>query len=180
MALPKAQLIKRAKKIKLLAMDVDGVLTNGDVLVLESGEEVKVFNAKDRLALAMVRERGYPLLTAWITGRSSNAVDASAKDLGISFLVQKCAQKKTALEKILKENRLDFDEAAYIGDDVIDLPVMRACGLSACPQDAVSDVRKIADYISPLAGGRGAVRDVLEIILRAQGKWDALISSFFH
>ncbi len=180
MTLSKAQFVKRAKQIKLLAMDVDGVLTNGDILVLESGEELKVFNAKDRLALALLRETGAPLLTAWITGRASNAVAMSAKDLGITFLVQKCAEKKAALKKILDEKGLSFEQAAYIGDDVIDLPVMRACGLSACPIDAVPDVRAIAGFVSKVPGGRGAVRDVLETILRAQGKWDALAQLFFH
>ena len=95
-------------------------------------------------------------------------------------MVQKCSSKKEALEKILNERSLRFDEAAYIGDDLIDLPVMGAVGFSACPSDAVSDVLKRSDYVSPLQGGRGVVRDVLEYILRAQGRWDALLASFLR
>lgn len=180
MPLPKAQVVKRAKKIKLLAMDVDGVLTNGDVLILDSGEELKTFNAKDRLALALLRDRRANLITAWITGRSSNAVKASAEDLGIMHLVQKCQVKKDALEKILREHSLTFEDAAYVGDDIIDLPAMRACGLSICPSDAVSDVLMHSNVVSKVAGGRGVARDALEIILRAQGKWDELISPFLR
>ena len=180
MPLPKAQLLKRAKKIKLIAMDVDGVLTNGDIVLRDSGEEVKAWNAKDRLSLALVRDSKVPLIFAWITGRSSKTVEVTAADLGIQHLVQKSSTKKEALEGILKKHSLGLEEAAFIGDDIIDLPVMRAVGFSACPGDAVRDVLQYSNYISPLLGGRGVVRDVLEYILRAQGKWDALIAPFLR
>lgn len=178
MALAKAALIKRARNIKLVAMDVDGVLTDGSVIVLQSGEEVKVWNSKDRLLMAALRDAKFPVKLAWITGRSSKAVADGAADLGISHVVQKCADKKAALADILKSEQLSFDQAAFIGDDLIDLPVLRAAGLACCPSDAVTDVRKHVHYVSPIAGGRGATRDVLEFILRAQNLWDALLRPF--
>lgn len=171
-------LSKRAKKIKLIAMDVDGVLTDGGIIVLESGEEVKVWNAKDRLGLAVLRDKKNLLFTAWITARTSKTVAASAEDLGINHLVQKSASKKEALEAILASHQLSFEQAAYIGDDLVDLGVMKQVGLAACPSDAVPDIKKICHYVSPLAGGRGVARDVLELILKAQGKWNDLVASF--
>lgn len=178
MAEKKSALIKRAQKIKLIAIDVDGVLTDGEIVVLESGEEIKAWNAKDRLGLAVVREQKIPLIFAWITGRSSKAVEFSAADLGIHHLVQKCSDKKKALGNILESRRLSFDQAAFIGDDLIDLPLLRAVGFSACPADAVRDVRERVHYVSAVSGGRGVGRDVLEFILRAQKKWDALLKPF--
>ncbi len=180
MPLSKPQLVLRAKKIKLIAMDVDGVLTDGGVLVYRSGEEVKVWNAKDRLCLALIRDNKLPYIFVWITGRSSESVAAGAEDLGIHHVLQKCQKKKDALEVILSSHRLKWDEAAFIGDDLIDLPAIRAAGFGACPSDAVSDVRRHAHYISPIAGGRGIVRDVLEFILKAQKKWDPLVAPFLR
>lgn len=178
--LPSAALAARAKKIKIIAMDVDGVLTPGDVVVLESGEEVKAWNVKDRLGMALVRDRGLPLRFAWITGRSSNTVVRSAEDLGISYVVQKCEDKKTALSKILLNAGLSFEEAAFIGDDLIDLPALLSAGFSACPRDACPDVLKRVHYVSPVPGGRGVLRDVMEFILKAQRAWDPLVRSFLE
>jgi 3-deoxy-D-manno-octulosonate 8-phosphate phosphatase (KDO 8-P phosphatase) len=167
----------RAKKIKIIGMDVDGVLTAGDILILESGEEIKLWNSKDRLAISLVRERDIPLQFAWITGRSSAAVTAAAKDLGVKHVVQGCKNKRNAMKDILDRCGFTFDQASYIGDDLIDLSVLSAVGLSACPSDAVPDVRKSVHYISTVAGGRGVVRDVLELVLRAQKTWDPLVAS---
>jgi 3-deoxy-D-manno-octulosonate 8-phosphate phosphatase (KDO 8-P phosphatase) len=168
----------RAKKIKLIAMDVDGVLTAGDIVVLNSGEEVKLWNSKDRLCMALMRELKIPIVLAWITGRSSKTVSFAAKDLGIAHLVQGSHDKKKALETILKNRNLSFSEAAYIGDDLIDIPPLAHVGFSACPADAALDVLRKVHYVSPLGGGKGAVRDVLEFILKAQNQWEKLVSSF--
>jgi 3-deoxy-D-manno-octulosonate 8-phosphate phosphatase (KDO 8-P phosphatase) len=178
MALTKAALVKRARNIRLLAMDVDGVLTAGDIIVLESGEEIKLWNAKDRMAFASIRSQKIPLILAWITGRASKSVSSNAENLGIPHVVQKCEDKKSALEKILTERGLSFDQAAFIGDDLIDLRVMQHVGFSACPADAVPDVKKISNYVSAIDGGRGVGRDVVEFILKAQNKWDGVIRAF--
>jgi 3-deoxy-D-manno-octulosonate 8-phosphate phosphatase (KDO 8-P phosphatase) len=177
MKLSSSALISRARKIKIIGMDVDGVLTGGEIIVLESGEEIKFWNAQDRLGLALLRDRKVPLIIAWITGRQSNAVQWAARDLGVSHVVQKCHDKKKAFQTILDEHKFSFEEAAFIGDDLIDLQVLHAVGFSACPKDAVPDVKKRVHYISPLNGGRGVVRDVCEFILRAQKKWDPLVNS---
>lgn len=174
----RARQIELARRIRLIAMDVDGVLTNGDVTVLNSGEEVKTWNAKDRLLMALLRDMNAPYVLAWITGRKSQSVVDAATDLGIRYLVQKCADKKAALATILEKENLAWEQAAFIGDDLIDIPVMRACGFSACPSDAVRDVRSLSNYVAAVPGGRAAVRDVLEFILRAQKKWDALLKPF--
>jgi 3-deoxy-D-manno-octulosonate 8-phosphate phosphatase (KDO 8-P phosphatase) len=178
MALSRSQQTAAARSVRLIAMDVDGVLTNGGVTVLNSGEEVKTWNAKDRLLIALLRDTRAPFVLAWITGRKSQSVLDAASDLGIRYLVQKCADKKAAMTEILGKENLAWPQAAYIGDDLIDLPVMRSCGFSACPSDAVKDVRAMADYVAPVPGGRAAVRDILEFILRAQKKWDALLKPF--
>jgi 3-deoxy-D-manno-octulosonate 8-phosphate phosphatase (KDO 8-P phosphatase) len=177
---PRGELAKRARGIKLLAMDVDGVLTGGEIIILESGEEVKLFNSKDRLGLAVMRDAAVPLKLAWITGRASKAVTEAARDLGVADVVMKSRDKRGALEIILRKHGISFEEAAYIGDDLIDLSVLKAVGFSACPVDATEDVRRHVHYVSPFAGGKGVVRDVLEFILKAQGRWDAVVSSFLR
>jgi 3-deoxy-D-manno-octulosonate 8-phosphate phosphatase (KDO 8-P phosphatase) len=176
----RSQQTARARRIRLIVMDVDGVLTDGGVTVLASGEEVKTWNAKDRLLLALLRDLKAPFTFAWITGRKSQTVVDTASDLGIRHLVQKCADKKTAMATILEKENLAWEQAAFIGDDLIDLPAMRACGFSACPSDAVRDVLANADYVAAAPGGRAAVRDVLEFILRAQKKWDAVLAPFLR
>lgn len=179
MRLGHSNLIKRAKKIRLLAMDVDGVLTGGEVILLHSGEEVKIWNAKDRLGLALVRDEVPSLKIAWITGRKSKAVSNARRDLGIHFVVQGCMDKRKALTQILKSKRISLDQTAYIGDDLIDLSVIKDVGLSACPSDAVREIKNAVHYISRLSGGKGAVRDVLELILKAQRKWKPVIHSLY-
>ena len=176
MKLPRS-LMTRARRIRLLAMDVDGVLTDGCVVVLESGEEIKSWNVKDRLGLALMREKKIPLLFAWITGRESNAVNRAAKDLGIHHVAQRCDDKKEALRKILSGHQLTGTQAAFIGDDLIDLPVLRVVGLACSPANAVLEVKKRVHYVSPLKGGEGVARDVLELILTAQGLWAPLVRS---
>ena len=173
-----SSLLNRAKKIRLLAMDVDGVLTGGEIVVLESGEEVKFWNAKDRFVLATIRDVNPGLLIAWITGRSSKNVLWSAKDLGVSHVIQGSKDKLADLRKILDQTGILLSESAYIGDDIIDLPVLRAVGFSACPKDATPDVKKYVHYVSPHEGGKGAVRDVVQYILKAQKKWDLILGPF--
>ena len=180
MPLSARALALRAKKVRLLAMDVDGVLTAGEIIILESGEEVKLWNAKDRLGLAVARDQKMPLTFAWITGRASNAVSLAAADLGVRHVVQKCHDKKQALARILAAEGLSFEQAGYIGDDLIDLGVLNAVGFAACPSDAMRDVRANVHYVSPFAGGRGVVRDVLEVILRAQNQWHRIIDSYLR
>jgi 3-deoxy-D-manno-octulosonate 8-phosphate phosphatase (KDO 8-P phosphatase) len=176
----RGDLAKRARNVKLIAMDVDGVLTGGEIIVLKSGEELKFFNAKDRLVLAIMRDTDVPIRIAWITGRKSHAVEAAAENLGVADLVQGSHDKRRALELILRKHNLTFKDAAYIGDDLIDLSVLKEVGFAACPADATSDVLRHVHYVSPFNGGKGIVRDVIEFILKAQGRWDDVVNAFLH
>jgi 3-deoxy-D-manno-octulosonate 8-phosphate phosphatase (KDO 8-P phosphatase) len=162
---------KRAKKIKLIAMDVDGVLTGGEVIVLESGEEIKIWNVKDRFAFHYTR-KGLPgIKYAWITGRKSSNVERCAKEIGIDYLYQNCMDKLDAVKEIILELGLKLEEVAYLGDDIVDIPVLKNVGLGVCPNDAASDVRKESDLVSEFTGGKGVFRHVAEIVLKSQNAW---------
>ena len=166
----------RWKGIRVVAMDVDGVLTAGDIIVLESGEEVKLWNVKDRLAFFVGRAQG--LTFVWITARDSKQVKARAKDVKVDALYAGCRDKKSALADLCRRFRVSPREVAYLGDDLIDLPVLRRVGLAACPSDAPTDVKRAVHYVSSLPGGRGVLRDVVDRILKAQGKWSRVLASY--
>lgn len=157
-------------------MDVDGVLTAGDIIVLESGEEVKLWNVKDRLAFFVGRAQG--LKFVWITARDSKQVKARAKDVQVDALYAGCRDKKSALADLCRRFKVSPREVAYLGDDLIDLPVLRRVGLAVCPSDAQADVKRAVHYVSPLPGGRGVLRDVVDRILKAQGKWSRVLASY--
>ena len=169
------QLLNAASKIKLIATDVDGVLTAGEVIVLESGEEVKIWNVRDRQGLHTLKKYLPEIKVAWITGRKSKQLDLRAKEQKIDFLVQECKNKTKALIEIANTISADFSEIAYIGDDIIDLKVLKSAGLSVCPKDAVIEAKKIAKYVSQYDGGKGVFREVCEIILKSKKIWDKII-----
>lgn len=169
------QLLNAASKIKLIATDVDGVLTAGEVIVLESGEEVKIWNVRDRQGLHTLKKYLPEIKVAWITGRKSKQLELRAKEQKIDFLVQECKDKTKALIEIANKISADFSEIAYIGDDIIDLKVLKSAGLSVCPKDAVIEAKKIAKYVSQYDGGKGVFREVCEIILKSKKFWDKII-----
>jgi 3-deoxy-D-manno-octulosonate 8-phosphate phosphatase (KDO 8-P phosphatase) len=179
MKFPK-KLIAKAKKIKLIAMDVDGVLTGGEIIVFDSGGEIKVWNVKDRLAFHLIRRSGSGIKLAWITGRSSRQVSDRAKEIGIDEFYDDCMNKKEAILEILKKNKLRPEEVVFIGDDLIDIPVFRIVGFSVCPSDAPDEVKKEADYVSPLAGGKGILREVAEAVLKTRGFWKAAVKGYIE
>jgi len=150
--------------IKMFVMDVDGTLTDGKIYIGENGEVMKAFSVKDGYAIhEMLPEHG--IMPVIITGRQSKIVENRAKELGVELLFQGVKDKLTLLRKIVAENAITLDEAAYIGDDINDLDCIKACGFSGCPADAVSEVKKSVDYVSVVFGGAGAVRDFAEHIL---------------
>jgi 3-deoxy-D-manno-octulosonate 8-phosphate phosphatase (KDO 8-P phosphatase) len=150
-------------------MDVDGTLTDGSLVILpESGEEVRAYHTRDGQGLLLARAAG--LLTGVITGKTSKSVDLRARRLGLDEVHQGAADKKQVLEEILARRCLSPDEAAFIGDDLGDLGVMRGVGLAGAVADAHPLVRAQAHYVCGLAGGRGAVREFIEFILKAQGR----------
>ena len=170
------QLLNTASKIKLIATDIDGVLTAGEIIILENGEEIKIWNVRDRQGLHTLRQNIPNIKIAWITGRKSKQVELRAKEQKIDYLVQECKDKVKSILDIANKLSIGLSEIAYIGDDIIDLAVLRKVGLSVCPKDAVVEAKKVSKYISQYDGGKGVFREVCEILLKANNKWDDIVS----
>ena len=166
----------RAARIKLLLMDCDGVLTDGRLWLLVDGDEQKAFHARDGQGISLCHRAG--LQTGIITGRTSSAVERRAQDLKMSYVRQEAKDKIKALAEILAEAGFSADECAYIGDDVADIPVMHRVALAVAVADAVPETKQAAHYVTEIKGGHGAVREVCDLILKAQGKWDAVMERF--
>jgi 3-deoxy-D-manno-octulosonate 8-phosphate phosphatase (KDO 8-P phosphatase) len=164
----------RAKRIRLAAFDVDGVLTDGTLYFGENGEELKAFSVRDGHGLKMLQAGGVRL--AIITSRSSGSVEARARGLGVDFVYQGIADKLATFSALLARLGIEAADAAYMGDDVIDLPVLRRCGLAVTVPEAPALVRRHAHYVTRAAGGRGAARELCELILHEQGKLGAQVA----
>ncbi|AIM35885.1 3-deoxy-D-manno-octulosonate 8-phosphate phosphatase [Sphingobacterium sp. ML3W] len=158
------------KKVKAFVLDVDGVLTDGRVLVNEDGHQMRSFNIKDGYVLQLAVKRGYPVII--ITGGNSKGVVKRLEGLGIKEVHSGISNKMEKLKEILERYNLEFEDILYMGDDMPDLPCMQFAGLATCPSDAIEEVKKVCHYISPVAGGFGAVRDVMEKVLKIQGRWE--------
>jgi 3-deoxy-D-manno-octulosonate 8-phosphate phosphatase (KDO 8-P phosphatase) len=169
-------LLERARKTRLLIMDVDGVLTDGRIIQDGHGHELKVFDVKDGHGIVMAHRA--KLRTALISGRESETITRRAEELGIELVFQKIWNKLEVYEKILVDTELTHDEVAYIGDDLIDIPLLRRVGLAVAVADAVDEVKAAVHLITQRPGGQGAVREVIELILKAQGQWDSLIERY--
>jgi len=169
---------EKAKKIKLVIFDIDGVLTSGALFIGDDGQEYKAFNSKDGHGLRMLQDSGVEV--AIITGRTSNVVAHRAKDLGITRIYQGKREKLPAYEELIKETGLSHEEIAYVGDDVVDLPVMSKVGLAICVQDGHSFVKQHSHWITESNGGCGAGRDVCEMILEAQGNLHDMLQSYIN
>ncbi len=166
----------KAAGLMLMGFDVDGVLTDGSLYYSSQGDELKAFSSLDGHGLKMLASAGVKL--AIITGRTSRAVELRAQNLGITLLLQGVDDKRSAMAKLLASLGLGFKQAGYMGDDVVDLPLMRACGFSATVADGHSLLHQHADYAARKNGGHGAVREVCEFILGAQGKLDAAMETY--
>lgn len=158
---------------KLLVMDVDGTLTDGGIYYDGNGNEFKKFNAKDGAGIRMANKAG--IQTMILTGRECVATTRRMEELGVKHLVQNVEDKKAFLSEFINENSFDTNDVVYIGDDLNDYWAMQLAGHKACPVDAGQDIKEIVDYISPYRGGSGAVRDVIERLLRKEGIWNKLI-----
>ena len=163
----------KLKKIKVLAMDVDGVLTDGGIIVDSQGKEIKRFNVLDGFGIVVAQRAG--LKTAIITARLSAPVDFRAKDLGIHKVYQDAFPKIKAYEDMLKEFSVKDSDVCFIGDDLPDITILRRVGFAATVPNAAAGVKKYADYVTKKSGGFGAVREVIEMILAAQGKWKKVL-----
>jgi 3-deoxy-D-manno-octulosonate 8-phosphate phosphatase (KDO 8-P phosphatase) len=169
-------LLERARKTRLLMMDVDGVLTDGRIIQDSYGHELKVFDVKDGHGIVMAHRA--KLRTALISGRTSETITRRAQELGIELVFQKIWNKLEVYEKILSETQFAPDEIAYVGDDLVDIPLLRRVGLAVAVADAVDEVKAAAHLVTQRPGGQGAVRELIELILRAQGHWDTLLERY--
>ncbi len=164
------------ENVKLLIIDVDGVLTDGKIIYDNDGTELKCFDVKDGLGLYLLHKAG--LKTAIVTGRESEIVDKRARELHFTRVYQNVKNKLKVFDALLAEFSLSPDETCYVGDDLPDLPVIIASGVGVAVADAVDEVKNAADFICSKTGGAGAIREVAEQILKAQGKWDDLVKNF--
>ncbi len=168
---------ERLKKIKLLILDVDGVLTDGRIIFDSNGVESKFFNVKDGHGIKMLQRSGVEV--GIISGRESMVVTNRAKELGIAIVYQKAIDKLTPFLAILAETGLGEEEVAFVGDDIIDIPVLRRVGFAAAPPDAVAEVLPYVHLVTAKGGGWGAVREVCDLIMKAQGSWEEVTARYF-
>ena len=172
-----AAIRQRAARIKLFLCDVDGVLTDGSVFI-GGAREFKRFNIRDGLGLVLARRAG--LKIGWVSARPSPATKLRADELKIHFLVQQGdrVSKTGAIEELLIREKLDWSEVCFVGDDIVDLGPLQRAGFSVAVADGVAEAKAAAHFVTRAAGGRGAIREVLEIILRAQGKWKPFVAHY--
>jgi 3-deoxy-D-manno-octulosonate 8-phosphate phosphatase (KDO 8-P phosphatase) len=173
------ELQQRAAKIRLLLMDVDGVLTDGRLYNVPGPEgivETKSFNSQDGIALQWLSWNG--IQTGVISGRVSKAMEVRAAQVRMTYVYQGHIEKVPILEEIIKRSGFELAEIAYAGDDLTDVPILRRAGLGFAPADARPEVKRCAHYVTAAAGGAGAVREIAEILLQAQGYWDALLKKY--
>ena len=170
------QIYAKARTVRLAIFDVDGVLTDGTILLDADGRESKRFSIKDGTALVWARQAG--LLTGVLSARTAAATTERARQLGMAVVRQQATDKATAFTEILAEHGLEAAEVAYMGDDLMDLPVLRQAGLSSAPADAAADVRARVDWVASAPGGGGAARELIEGVLRAQDRWDTIAGRY--
>jgi 3-deoxy-D-manno-octulosonate 8-phosphate phosphatase (KDO 8-P phosphatase) len=166
----------QARHIKLILFDVDGVLTDGKILLHPDGTESKLFDIKDGTGIVLAQRVG--LTVGFLSARTSTPTAQRAAQLGVTLLHQGVPSKIETYDRIVDELLLEDDQVAYMGDDVVDLAVLQRAGLSAAPADAVEEVRSRVHWVSRHRGGHGAARELIELILRAQDKWDALMEEY--
>jgi 3-deoxy-D-manno-octulosonate 8-phosphate phosphatase (KDO 8-P phosphatase) len=168
----------KASRIRLLLFDVDGVLTDGIVMMHADGSESKGFHIRDGAAIVWAQRAG--LTVGLLSSRSSGATAQRAAQLAIRIVVQGVANKLEAYERIVREAGLTDETVSYMGDDLVDLPVLARAGLSASPADAAPEVRERTDWVSSVPGGRGAVREFIELVLRSQSRWDDVTARYLR
>ncbi|MBN1829113.1 MAG: HAD-IIIA family hydrolase [Deltaproteobacteria bacterium] len=170
------QLRKKLQLISLLILDVDGTLTDGRIIVNGDGAECKEFDVRDGHGIKLLIKAGIKVML--LTGRTSKAVDHRARELGISEVCQGVLDKGSFLDKLMNEKKIAPASIAYMGDDIVDIPAFKKVGFSVAVADACDDAKMSADYVSRNAGGRGAVREICEMILKEQDKWKAVAARY--
>ena len=174
----RAAALARARRVALVVMDVDGVLTDGRMVLTERGDELKAFHTRDGIAVELARRAG--LRTAMVTGENSAATTARGTKLGVDAVLVGVRRKGERVDALRRELGLPAEAVAFIGDDLLDLPALQAAGLAIAVADAAPEVKAAAHLVTRAAGGAGALREVVEFIVRAQGAWDAVLAGFIH
>jgi 3-deoxy-D-manno-octulosonate 8-phosphate phosphatase (KDO 8-P phosphatase) len=167
----------RIEKVRVLGLDVDGVMTDGRLYYHDDGTETKAFDVKDGHGIKMLQHAGIEVFL--ISGRSSPMVEKRATDLGITDITQGVRDKIPALDRIVEERGLDLTQVAFMGDDIVDIPILSKVGFAVAVADALEYVIEKAHYVTLAPGGRGAVREVIELILAVQGKWEKIAERYF-
>ncbi|MBR5623931.1 HAD hydrolase family protein [bacterium] len=175
---PTEEQLKTLRSIEALALDVDGVLTNGGIIYGTAGMEIKRFDCKDGLGLRLWLKAGHEI--AIVTGRESVAVSERAKDLGLKYVYQGCGDKKESLKRFSFESGIPLEKICVVGDDIIDIPMMAIAGLPVAVGDASREAQEAAQLIALKGGGLGAVREVIEYILKGQGLWEKVIAQYYE
>lgn len=168
--------VARARKVRFLVMDVDGVLTDGRMILSERGDELKAFHTRDGVAISLAKRAGWR--TALVTGESSTIAKARGAKLGVDAVILGARRKAETVEALRAEYELPEDAVAYIGDDLLDVPAMQRVGLAIAVADGSETVRRLAHAVTRAAGGQGAVREAIEWILRAQRRWDPVVDAY--
>lgn len=169
---------RKAEKISLLLLDVDGVLTDGRIIIDENGVETKHFDVRDGQGLSLLMLAGIGV--GLISGRSSNIVRYRARELGIQLVYQGVRNKAGIYDKVKLKAGLEDDQIAYVGDDIIDLPILQRAGLAVGVKNCWPELRPLVDYVTEASGGRGAVREIAELLLKVQGKWEGVTRHFYQ
>ncbi|MFN2531324.1 MAG: KdsC family phosphatase [Pyrinomonadaceae bacterium] len=175
---PDSSIERRASQVKLLLMDCDGVLTDARIWITEAGDDQKAFNTRDGLGLELFHRAGFR--SGIISGRPSTALQRRADDLQISFVKQNCEDKIDAFEQILGAAAVTTQEVGFIGDDLNDIPILRRCVFAIAVANASAETKTAAHYITTAEGGSGAVREVVELILKAKGLWPAIVAKYLE
>ena len=165
-------------KLKLVILDVDGVLTDGRIIYSSFGEDIKEFDVKDGFGVKLLYRAGIPSVI--LSGKASRTLKRRAKDMRVIKVYQNAFDKLSVFEKIISKFKVAPEEVAFIGDDLVDLPVLRRVGFSACTACAVDELKEQVDYVSSKKGGAGAVREISDMILKLQGKWDEVTKRYFR
>lgn len=166
----------KAKKVRLLLLDVDGVLTDGHIIYDSRGQDMKFFDVHDGLGVSALNKAG--IKTILITAKGSRAIKPRAKDMHVEAVFENISAKTEVLDKILKKYKVNLDEICFVGDDLVDLGLMKRVGFAVAVFNAASEIKQVATYITFKEGGRGAVREIAELILKSQGKWTKILGIY--
>lgn len=170
------KLLEKARKIKLLLLDVDGVLTDGRIIYDSRGRDMKFFDVHDGLGVYLLKKAGIP--TILITAKGSRAIKPRARDMQVDIVFENISPKTAVLDKILTKYKVSFDEVCFVGDDLVDLCLMKRVGFPVAVSNAAPEIKQVAAYITLKLGGRGAVREVAELLLKAQERWQEMVGLY--